>query len=544
MGVIGQFDDAFNSKYQSQLDEAAKLLDIEDPESEPYKSKYQATNILKGILDELKQQLEGQHTDEEKKSLQTNKAILQLKLGALYVETEEMFHGEHSLNDALAALELISSERPLETLDCLNQLGILWNNRTDYNQSEKYLKKAEELYDKIDLAKFDETTREKIEDQHTLTLFYLAQMYGYCKKTLESATYCRKTLQRQLKSKKYVPEEFVSHCLSLSGFYDSENMLDHVRQCVEAAMIVYQENPDKIQDREQLDGNLASIWGKYFLAHLQNAKKAKEGAEIQVFPKEVLFEEFVDRHPKLDFDTTVPDQITNFADAKSLFLRSMQCLNKAKQYFVLDGFVSDHFNILHDMSSLYGALAAFETDPDRICKMTRRRIDLLEPVIAQLSPQHFEFLLMQNTFRLGELYSDLADMKIKILEQTQNATGHQVKKINELLNKSISFFTKFLKMFEVKDKEPEKIDPDQLEAYFMARFSLARLYSRLISDHPEILVKTLKQSLAQYEWVVNYAEKHPEASAYEAEVSVCRQMASLLPMKIQNIARSARNVGE
>jgi hypothetical protein len=37
-------------------------------------------------------------------------------------------------------------------------------------------------------------------------------------------------------------------------------------------------------------------------------------------------------------------------------------------------------------------------------------------------------------------------------------------------------------MFEVKDKEPEKIDPDQLEAYFMARFSLARLYLFLEED--------------------------------------------------------------
>lgn len=103
-----------------------------------------------------------------------------------------------------------------------------------------------------------------------------------------------------------------------------------------------------------------------------------------------------------------------------------------------------------DISSLYGALIAFETDTDRICKMIRRRIDLIEPILPQLNPQHFPFILLQvtfalflsfflllthisqNTYRLGELYSELADIKMKIMENQPNPTPHQIKKANEL----------------------------------------------------------------------------------------------------------------
>lgn len=36
----------YDRKYNEKLDEVAQLLEIEDPEEEPYKSKYKATNIL------------------------------------------------------------------------------------------------------------------------------------------------------------------------------------------------------------------------------------------------------------------------------------------------------------------------------------------------------------------------------------------------------------------------------------------------------------------------------------------------------------------
>ena len=181
---------------------------------------------------------------------------------------------------------------------------------------------------------------------------------------------------------------------------------------------------------------------------------------------------------------------------------------------------------------------------------------------------------LQNTFRLGELYTDLSDMKIKIFEPQPNASGHQVKKINELypplhlsllspsllpltFSPYLFFFFLFLVLFLIgwKTKQEHLLFHQIYQDVWSERrgaredrsrsigsllhgkilfgktvsnknkrgggekkrkqdhvFIYSPRYSRLMSDQPEILVKTLKQSLAQYEWVVSYADTHPEAS--------------------------------
>ena len=46
----------------------------------------------------------------------------------------------------------------------------------------------------------------------------------------------------------------------------------------------------------------------------------------------------------------------------------------------MDGFVTDHIEILQDHSALFRALAFFEDDLERRCKMHKRRVDMLEPI--------------------------------------------------------------------------------------------------------------------------------------------------------------------
>lgn len=45
--------------------------------------------------------------------------------------------------------------------------------------------------------------------------------------------------------------------------------------------------------------------------------------------------------------------------------------------------------------------------------------------------------------------------------------------------KGVYFFRFFLRTFEVKGKTPEKIEESQLEAYILARLSIARLYPNI-----------------------------------------------------------------
>lgn len=93
---------------------------------------------------------------------------------------------------------------------------------------------------------------------------------------------------------------------------------------------VYQENPDSVQDKDQLEANIAAIWGRvcyickdftrlliynqYFLTHLQNAKKPNREM------KEVLFEEFANKHPKFEVEPNVPQPIQTFDQVQALIL--------------------------------------------------------------------------------------------------------------------------------------------------------------------------------------------------------------------------------
>jgi hypothetical protein len=57
--------------------------------------------------------------------------------------------------------------------------------------------------------------------------------------------------------------------------------------------------------------------------------------------------------------------LRTFDDARVVFLYGMERLRKAKEYYVLDGYVSDHISLLSDEANLYRFLIPYETDTER-----------------------------------------------------------------------------------------------------------------------------------------------------------------------------------
>ena len=70
----------------------------------------------------------------------------------------------------------------------------------------------------------------------------------------------------------------------------------------------------------------------------------------------------------------------DFTEARALFLVGQTYVTQAKEYFEMDSFVTDRIEILQDHSALFRALAFFEDDLERRCKMHKRRVDMLEPI--------------------------------------------------------------------------------------------------------------------------------------------------------------------
>lgn len=104
---------------------------------------------------------------------------------------------------------------------------------------------------------------------------------------------------------------------------------------------------------------------------------------------EIVHKQFVE-FPELNLKMSEIKDINDIEQAKLLFRLANTQFKKAIDFFLLDGFVTEHVQLKQDMSKLYKYLALAESDKDRILAMTERRKDLLEPLINELNPKAYE----------------------------------------------------------------------------------------------------------------------------------------------------------
>ena len=228
-----------------------------------------------------------------------------------------------------------------------------------------------------------------------------------------------------------------------------------------------------------------------------------------------------------------------------LFLEGQKWLNISKEFYVLDGHVTNHVEILQDMSQLYKLLSFFDEDFERRCKMHKRRVDMLSEVLIELNPQHYLLVCRQLMFEIAESYSDMIDLKMSIAEESGGAPSmHAVKKINTLINQSIKFFQSFSDSLKHKGALPEKFDEDTVRPALVAQFYIARLYSKLICADKYGKVENLKKSFDIYQYLVEYCDAHPDMpeKAFKDELGVSREMARLLPLKMDKIMSEPWNL--
>lgn len=270
--LLGEFDD--------KVQEVDDLCEIVDPESKPFESKYKAREIL----DKYLQRLEAARTiakleakTEQSKRLSEKIAALQVKVGGISWDCEEPHSAQKDLDpacdyyypglneqiqtmvgqmDELApgedsftpryqelstpTLQALSLHLLVDSLKCLNLLGILWAGRGQPHKSLVYLRCAELVYKtyRADHPRnhpsnaFNTNFADKeLESSFTHTLFYLAQAYGHLRDTDLSSQYCQETLQRQLvNGLKDIKTalEWVKNCAGIADFYRA---MDDAHRC-------------------------------------------------------------------------------------------------------------------------------------------------------------------------------------------------------------------------------------------------------------------------------------------------------------------------
>ncbi|XP_077997305.1 KIF-binding protein-like [Glandiceps talaboti] len=615
----------------TQYEKAMKLIEESknDPETEPYKSKYAAREIL----EELKTKIQSYVNDNEQNEDSCTQFIvnaLEYQLGVNYMETEETSSGEEHFSKVLSALEndKLNEMGVSIVLSTYNQLGILWSARNDYQKALHYLQESERLYKQFmhEVGKAPHTIHElfhqeenslteherqtQFEEIHTLTLYYLAQIHGKLDHKDLSAIYCYTTLKRQLETKQYDPVDWATNCATLSQFYLTADNYRQSRHCLASSSHIFQEALDKHHERDASEeeeedpipwrkADIARCWTKYCIVLLQASKEymLRDDDEEDIQRREELLQECEDErqgacshsdNSKPDDDlnkeekveekeeekssqnvetasdpanvetvtdlnkcelrfeslelTAVENQVTdklvkNFQEARQVFLAGQKWILESKEYYVIDGFVTDQISIIQDHSQLFKLLAFFESDTDRRCKMHKRRVDILQNILEDLNPQHFLQYCRQLQFEIAEAYSEMVDLKIILTEEQDRITPHAISKINSLIGQSIKTYQMFIDSLRSPDGQmPEKMEEDLVRPVLVAHFCMGRLHSKYIVADVRKKLENIQDSLERYQFLVEYCDKYPESLAeVKAEYEICKEMVTLLPLKMEQI---------
>ncbi|XP_066535152.1 KIF-binding protein [Hoplias malabaricus] len=522
-------------------------------------------------------------------------AVIEYYLGVNHIETEELSAGEEYLMNCMKLLDkcTVTRENVSLSIQARNQLGILWAGRDETEKAQGFLETAESIYIQymkedgqppLDLVDFfvpeeeapsQQEKMRRFEMAYTHTLYYLAQVYKNLDQFERAGQYCHSTLQRQLKFSQFVPLEWAINAATLSQYYITKTRYMEARHCLAAANVIAglagevpseaaaKESEAEYEKREQLRQKRAEIarcWIKYCLNLLQDAKKLLEDnigeldldrqEELQSARRDEEDEKEKGRKNAVLFDSgdtfdsicSQEEKVScvfplNFDEARAIFLVGQNYVTQAKEYFEMDGHVTDHIEILQDHSALFKVLAFFEEDLERRCKMHKRRVDMLEPICKDLNAQYYLLICRQLQFELAETFYEMMDLKLAVAEKQDQPDMHIIKKFNHLCAASIKYYQMFLDSTRSPEgKFPEKLEDDILRPALVAKFRVARLQSKIISTNLPTQLENLNNSLESYNFVVQYCEKNPEAKkAVETELELSEEMVSLLPLKINRI---------
>jgi hypothetical protein len=195
------------------------------------------------------------------------------------------------------------------------------------------------------------------------------------------------------------------------------------------------------------------------------------------------------------------------------------------QYYKLDGHVTEHCNILFDISALHKYLAFLEPSEGRICQLHKRRATRLEPLASALNPSAFSGIWRQLTYELASINQEIVDVRL--------ANSRPFSKYGAAAKDAVKYYKLYLKSFQdVKGNTPEKIEEVEEADYLLAQVQLAMVYYKLYNrGNEDRKLEDLLSSLELYTSFLNYVKRH-QVKGMDERVRVCREMAELLPTKI------------
>lgn len=588
--MTSSFEEWLSSAKRQYLEakELNEVLSRNDSEDKPYESKYKAKEIIERLEQQLSQLSVDSLTDELRSDLLV-RVLFEYDIGSIDLDTEEIGLAEKRFKKCIDLLsELLTDLKTDKTRADIaltlfkvvanNQLAFIWCTRAQYSKAEPYLKNAEKAY--IDWETKDEELKkllldfldvfsvnalnqrsqesyekavQNVESGHTLTLYLMAQIYEKLGENSKSAVYCHSTLKRQYRqmmdnsdnqTETYDRIDWSLNAATLSQYFATNSDFDAARHHICCALKVINGSKDIESDKfKKCLADLNRIVVKYSLMLLDESANAIRDERISDSePKtETNFKPYLLNDPEVEeLEKSIETfPIITLSEAQRVFKHANNCLNEAITFYTLDERASDYVECVQDRSKLYQYLIPYDEDLERQCKMHKRRIDCLERVLQNISPNHFMGQCRQIMFELAEIYTQMAELKIALMEdKTQEEQKSAIKKINLLIRKAISYYDDFQKTFVDKstNKLPEILPEDYIRPILLSQFSIGRLHTKLMAFDPRVELQNWSKCEQYYTQVRDYLERNPQQKFHlEEELPLLEEMLKLIPQKMQTI---------
>ena len=228
------------------------------------------------------------------------------------------------------------------------------------------------------------------------------------------------------------------------------------------------------------------------------------------------------------------------ATARAVFNQAARRFRAALARYKLDGFVTEHCDVVLDVARLHKHLAFFEeSNPRRYNSLQRRRAERCERVAAELSRDKYPGLYKTLWFEYAEAHRAILEGKIR--------RGRPPLSLGDAARCATRGYTAYVDTFEDQvgsDRlNPRRIiDSDEEKTYVTARFIRARTASK---QHGQFgsEADALGVALIDYEFVPAYVKAHGLVGM-EQESDLCEQMCALLPTKIVHLRSLEKNAGK
>ncbi|XP_014467303.1 PREDICTED: KIF1-binding protein-like [Dinoponera quadriceps] len=173
--------------------------------------------------------------------------------------------------------------------------------------------------------------------------------------------------------------------------------------------------------------------------------------------------------------------ITNYNDAKILFIRILELLNDIKRDTFASGSVEFRAEIAQYTSRAYKYFASFEQDSIKHIKLQKRRIDVLQDFLKSLYASGITDDYIFIWFELAVVYSTVVDIKIRKL-LVDNLTEEELTEINPLVKDSAYYLWLYLSKFEQKNVQAKEYSY-QIMPHFSLKHEKGTKYVSFINKY-------------------------------------------------------------